>query len=95
MEKKLERRIAYYADGSMVEGKTRRKSFKTDNLIGVISVYKDGTREKEALEASQPLSKRQLDTNAAKYARLMLEANLQFKHDGGGTPETKALLRKL
>lgn len=89
--KKLERRLAYYENGKIVEGKTSRKKFSTDGLIGVVALYNDGTREEESVESKVNLNK----TDRAKNtAYLMFEANKQFKHDGGGTPELKALRRK-
>lgn len=84
---KLERRLAYYANGKIEEGKTNRKQFKTDGLIGVVSFYDDGTRQQE--DITLPRMATTEETKDEKIARLMMEASLQFKYDGGDTPEIR------
>jgi len=94
MTRKLEQRIAYYADGTIIQGKTTRKQFNADNLIGIVSFYTDGTREQEAINAPRELSVELENSETAQYARLILKANLQFKYDGGQTVETKKLRKR-
>lgn len=89
----LEKRIAYYTTGKIDEGKTTRKTFDTNNLIGIISVYDDGTREEEVIVSNANVNAA-VETNVnAKIAKLRFEAAHEFKHDGGDTPEIIALRR--
>lgn len=91
---KLTHRQAFYADGTIEEGKTKRKSFKTDGLVGVVSFYDDGTREDEGLRPTQKLSKGLEPDIDTLIAQKHFEAHLQFKYDGGDTGEIKALRMK-
>jgi len=87
---KLERRLAFYANGDIKEGKTSRKKFDTTNLVGVISLYDDGTRQEEDL-ATKPKMTIADDDVDHQIARLHYEAHKQFKYDGGDTPEIRRL----
>lgn len=88
---KLDRRKAFYTTGEIVEGKTKRKQFDTENLIGILSYYDDGTRVVEDVPVTT--SKRTLTTDTSQITKLLFEANKQFKYDGGDTPEIKHLRR--
>lgn len=85
---KLERRLAFYADGTISEGKTLRKTFDTNNLVGVVSVFDDGTREDEGLRDTKLKAAEDVDHQIAQH---MFKAHLEFKHDGGDTPEIRRL----
>jgi hypothetical protein len=86
---KLERRLAYYDNGTIEEGKTNRKTFKTEGLIGVLAFYDDGSREQEATVASGIIK----EDKQTLIQRLRLEAHKEYKSDGGDTLEIKALTR--
>lgn len=83
---KLERRIAFYEDGHQEVGKTTRKTFNTDGLVGVVCFYDDGTRTKEPVQATERLSKRVSDRKAV---LTHIESAMGFKSDGGETPEVR------
>lgn len=88
---KLEKRVAHYDTGKIVEGKTDRKTFDTEGLIGINRIYDDGHREPEELPEEVTATPVEEESKEARLARLQFEAQQQFKYDGGDTPEIAAL----
>ncbi len=88
---RLEQRVAYYADGTVDQGKTEKKTFSNDGLVAVVSLFIDGSRE---LEYSRYTSADEIDDIGAKIAYLMAQARLEFKSDGGTNPEIDNLVRE-
>lgn len=88
---KLELRVAYYADGTVDQGKTEKKTFNNDGLVAVVSLFLDGSRE---LEYSKYNSVDEITDIGEKIAYLMSQARLEFKSDGGTTPEIDNLVRE-
>lgn len=90
----IDHRVAYYTTGKIEKAKTARKLFDNTNLIGIITVYSDGTHDVENV-LPDPSAEQEIESNpTAKIAKLRFEANKQFKHDGGDTPEIIALRRE-
>lgn len=91
---KLNQRLAYYADGNIEVGKTTRKTFDTNGLVGVVSFYEDGSRELEALKDSKEPTDEVVNSKEYFLAQARLKSVQGFKSDGGLTAEDLAILKE-